>query len=250
MTTVGLIAPFSDTTKRVVERLTDVDVIKRGRVHPMQFLLASAVYGSGGGYRSGKTWVPEGKIVDALGEAFTLAFQTVKPSGKRTLICLDVSGSMNNHVIGSPISCREAGAAMGLVTLATEEHCAVVGYDRSLYPLAMSPKSSLREALLAARVGGGGTDASLPVLWATQEHLNVDTFVFLTDNETWAGDIHTHQALRAYKETSGIDARTAFVAMNANRYTIADPTDATHLDLVGLDGSTPGLVSEFSLGNL
>ena len=33
-----------------------------------------------------------------------------------------------------------------------------------------------------------------------------DTFVVLTDNETWAGRVHPHQAMQQYREKAGIDA--------------------------------------------
>lgn len=41
----------------------------------------------------------------------------------------------------------------------------------------------------------GGTDCAQPMLWAAERRLEFDTFVVLTDNETWAGKIHPFQAL-------------------------------------------------------
>ena len=42
----------------------------------------------------------------------------------------------------------------------------------------------------------GGTDCALPMLYATRKRLPVDAFVVMTDNETWAGNIHPVEALR------------------------------------------------------
>ena len=50
----------------------------------------------------------------------------------------------------------------------------------------------------------GGTDCALPMLWAARQKLNVSGFVTYTDSETWFGQIHPFQALRQYREATGI----------------------------------------------
>jgi 60 kDa SS-A/Ro ribonucleoprotein len=74
----------------------------------------------------------------------------------------------------------------------------------------------------------------------------VDTFVVYTDNETWAGEIHPAQALRQYRERTGIPAKLVVVGMASNGFTIADPDDAGMLDVVGFDGATPALIGDFA----
>jgi 60 kDa SS-A/Ro ribonucleoprotein len=73
----------------------------------------------------------------------------------------------------------------------------------------------------------------------------VDAFVVFTDNETWAGNIHPAQALRAYRERMGIAAKLVVVAMTSNGFSIADPDDAGMLDVVGFDTITPNVLAEF-----
>jgi 60 kDa SS-A/Ro ribonucleoprotein len=70
------------------------------------------------------------------------------------------------------------------------------------------------------------------------------------DSETWAGDIHPAQALRRYRERTGIVARLTVVGMVANGFTIADPDDAGMLDVVGFDTAAPQLISDFAAGRL
>jgi len=41
----------------------------------------------------------------------------------------------------------------------------------------------------------GRTDCALPMVWALRKGLEIDHFCVYTDNETWAGTIHPHQAL-------------------------------------------------------
>ena len=94
----------------------------------------------------------------------------------------------------------------------------------------------------------GGTDCALPMVYATEQGLGVDTFVVYTDNETWAGKIHAHQALAEYRRRSGIAAKLVVVGMTATGLSIADPWDAGMLDVVGFDGAVPSLIADFARG--
>ena len=96
------------------------------------------------------------QVVDALDAAFYTAFGAVEPAGKRTLLALDVSGSMAVPVSGLPITCREASAALALVTLATEPAAtasasppAAVAGATGAEAAAISPRQRLDDALAA-----------------------------------------------------------------------------------------------------
>ena len=125
------------------------------------------------------------------------------------------------------------------------------GYVDGLTPLAISPRQRLDDAVkTVSGLPFGGTDCALPMLYALAHQQEVDTFVILTDSETWAGDIHPAQALRDYRPASGIDARLVVVGMVSNRFSIADPGDPGMLDVVGFDTATPQLISDFARGAL
>ena len=66
-----------------------------------------------------------------------------------------------------------------------------------------------------------------------------------TDNETWAGREHPVQALKRYRNTKRIDAKSVVVGMTSTGFTIADPSDAGMLDIVGFDSAGPALISGF-----
>jgi len=84
------------------------------------------------------------------------------------------------------------------------------------------------------------------MLYALAREREVDTFVILTDSETWAGDVHPARALEDYRRASGIDARLVVVGMVANGFSIADPNDPGMLDVVGFDTATPQLLTDFA----
>jgi 60 kDa SS-A/Ro ribonucleoprotein len=270
MTSNGLLkSALTDSVKKVVATVTDEDVLRKGRIHPMGILLAMTTYAQGHGGKGNKTWTPVRAIVDALDTAFYTSFKTVEPTGQNWLLALDVSGSMSSPISGTALSCREGAAAMALVTARVEPAHEIIGftsggtnkfscgkgkwssmgYGNGVSKLDISPKMSLEKVVDYTRgLDFGGTDCSLPILYAAHNDLKVDTFVVYTDSETWAGNIHPTQALKAYRKEFNPDAKLIVVGMEANEFTIADPNDRGMLDVVGFDASAPRVISDFSKG--
>ena len=255
LTRLGLLPAMGGRTDEVCAQLTDSGRLRAARVHPVNVLVAQRTYASGASYRGTASWEPTARVVDALDAAFYAAFGAVEPEGKRLMLAVDVSGSMRFPVSGMAITAREASAALTLVQLATEPGAAAYAFSResrSIYcvkPLGISPRRRLDDALAVVdAMPFGGTDCALPMLYAAEQGLEVDAFVVYTDNETWAGEIHPHQALRRYRERSGIDARLIVVAMTSTGFSIADPDDAGMLDVVGFDAAVPGLITGFARG--
>ena len=264
MTKVGLFTPGSDAARKVADRLTDHEALRGARVHPVAVLAALKTYAQGRGMKGSGKWAPVAQVVDALDKAFYLTFENAPTTGKRIMLALDVSGSMGASVFGMDyLSCREASAAMALVTAATEPQHRFVAftagdypsqwtktlgakYNAGLSPLAISPRQRLDDVVRAIEtLPFGGTDCALPMVEAAKHRWPVDAFVVFTDNETWAGNIHPAQALRAYRERMGIAARLVVVAMASNGFSIADPDDGGMLDVVGFDTSTPNVLADF-----
>lgn len=251
MTEIELLRPLSSATQLVVHRLGDAERLRRARVHPLAVLVALRVYASGKGARGQLTWKPVPAIVEALDRAFRATFQNVEATGKRHLLALDVSGSMTcGAIAGLPgITPRVGSAAMALVTLAAERSCHVMGFSDELVPIALRPSMSLEDVIARIEeVPMGGTDCALPILWATKTKAEVDTFVVYTDNETWCGATHPFRALSEYRQRTGIPAKLVVVGMTATKFTIADPTDAGMLDVVGFDTAAPSILADFSRG--
>ena len=236
----------------VAAQLADPIRLARARVHPVNVLVAQRTYASGTGVRGAGTWTPVRQIVDALDAAFYAAFGAVEPAGKRTLLALDVSGSMSwSQTSGLPLTPRDASAALALVTMATEPVTDVVGFTTGLTPLAISPRQRLDDVIrTVSNLPFGGTDCAQPMLWAAATGREFDTFVVFTDNETWAGDIHPHQALVRYRQRTGIAARLVVVGMTSTGFSIADPDDAGMLDVAGFDAAVPQLMAAFSAGRV
>lgn len=254
LTRLGLVRTHRSA---IVKQVTSAEALRKARVHPINVLVALRTYASGQSTRGESTWTPDRAIVDALDAAFYAAFQNVEPANKRTLLALDVSGSMTAPISNMPLSCREASAAMALVTARTEPDYDIVGFTGSgwgagattLTPLSISPRQRLDDVLATvSNLPFGRTDCALPITYAIENGLSYDVFVIYTDNETFAGSIHPHQALHQYRRQSGIDARLVVVGMTSTGFSIADPSDSGMLDLVGFDSAAPSMIADFSRG--
>jgi 60 kDa SS-A/Ro ribonucleoprotein len=264
MTAVGLLRPLSAAARRVCEVLGDVEALKRGRVHPLSMLVAQNVYRQGHGDKGSLSWEPVGSIVNALDAGFYSAFKAVEPTGKRHLLALDISGSMSmGEIAGMPgVSPRIGSAAMALVSANVEPEVGFVGFTAGtgpsmhgrgfgsgLMPLDISPRQRLSDVCsYTASLPMGGTDCALPMIWARENKISVDVFVIYTDNETWAGNVHPKVALELYRQKMGIGAKLVVCGMVANDFSIADPTDAGQLDVVGFDTATPAILADFARG--
>jgi 60 kDa SS-A/Ro ribonucleoprotein len=257
LTAISVIKPFGDDLPLVLSALGDVERIRKARLHPLAILLALKTYAQGRGDKGSLTWEPVGQVIDALNAAFYTAFHNVEPTGRRVLLALDVSGSMGaSRIAGTTLTPREGSAAMALMTAATEANSHIVGFTAAtgrmaggtsvLTPLNLSPSMRLDDAVRAVSgLAFGGTDCALPMLHALDKGLSVDAFVVYTDSETWAGSIHPAQALRQYRERTGIAAKLVVVGMVSNGFSIADPNDAGMLDVVGFDTAAPAVIADF-----
>lgn len=248
MTSVGLLVSNLDaSTKHVVATLTNKDILKKGRVHPLGLLMALMTYKQGKGVKGSLTWNPVPNIVDALQDAFYLSFDTIEPTGLNFLYGLDVSGSMGYSNVGSFITCREAAAALAMTLARTEPNHEIMCFSDEFIPFPIS-KSERLDAVVK-RMNGmsfGATDCALPMVYAQTQKRHVDTFVVITDSETYCGTPHPSQALVNYRYASGVPSKLVVLGMTSNNFTIADPSDRGMLDVCGLDPSVPEIISTFA----
>lgn len=244
-------------------RLTDEKMIARTRLHPIQYLNALVVHTEGQVSREArnslvfsnhktKDWTTSPIIVDALNEGVHLSFKHIEPTYKRTLLAVDVSGSMTASIgMGLDLSAAQVSGVMASVIARTEPYYQIMGFASSFRDLGITANMGLSSVMGRMQDNNfGSTDCSLPMTWALAEKLEYDTFVVITDSETWAGRVHPHVALKDYRRIMGIDARLIVVGVTATNFTIADPNDSGMLDVVGADANLPKLIAEFSKGNI
>ncbi|HET9958477.1 MAG TPA: TROVE domain-containing protein [Polyangiaceae bacterium] len=248
MTNIGLLKPLSNAATKVGDTVSNEARLKKARVHPIQVLSALMTYKQGHGMRGSLTWSPAPQIVDALDAGFYAAFGAIEPSGARTLLGIDVSGSMGgSKLVGiDGLTARHGAAVMAMVTARVEKQWHILGFSDRLVDLPITPRQRLDDVISTMdRLPFGRTDCAQPMLHAAANGLNVDVFHVYTDNETWCGNIHPHQALGAYRAKNGINSKLAVIAFSATNFSIADPSDARELDFVGFDAAAPQVLADF-----
>ncbi|EPB67179.1 TROVE domain protein [Ancylostoma ceylanicum] len=250
MQSISAITP--ELRDNIIAKLTNEDELKRARIHPIQVLLAKTVYQAGHGDKGKLTWNVDEKIDKALEDAFYKSFVNAPPTNKRFCFAFDVSGSMCSNISGTMLSCRTASAALSLVSLKNEKDVECVGFCDKLVELPFRGDWTI--AKIEEYMDGmefGATDCALPMLWAKENNKKFDVFVVYTDCETWVGEVHPYEALRKYREASGItDAKLVVMGMTSTGFTIADPEDAGMMDIVGFDSAVPTLLADFVCGKV
>lgn len=243
----GALTNHSNVAKLVNARITDAEAIRKSRVHPMQVLLAATTYAAGHGVKGTNKWDVVGTVKDNLDDAFYASFGNLPQTNKRRFLALDVSGSMTyGNIVGTHLTPRVASAALAMVALRQDPESYTYGFCHSMTPLNLSAKMRLEDVMKKVHnLPFGTTDCAQPMVFALANKLECDSFEVYTDNETWAGRIHPHHALAEYRTKMAIPAKLVVNGMTATNFTIADPSDAGSLDVVGFDASTPSMVSDF-----
>lgn len=244
----------------VAQALADTERIVKGRVHPVAYANALGIYRNGQvtrysyyGDRAAKDWTVNAKVAGGLEAGFYNSFQAIEPAGKRTMVSVDVSGSMT---WGAPaglvgMTYMDAAAVMAMVTVRTEPYAMVTAFSTRLTPVDISDVDSLDTVMKKFHnIGMGGTDVAQPMVYAKTNRVDIDTFAVYSDLETWAGTQKVHEALTAYRKARNSQARLAVIGLASTSTTVADPKDTGSLNLVGFDSAAPRVLADFSAGRI
>jgi 60 kDa SS-A/Ro ribonucleoprotein len=215
LTAVGLVRPQSATTALVVARLLDRQRVANSKVHPLVLLDAFRTY------RESDGWSAVPSVIDALNSAFYLAFENVRPSGKRIYLAVDGSCSMGlSRCLGMPsLSAAMASLALSMIYAKIEPRYSAGSFQG---PPGIAPQA-IEDAL--------------------DRRLLVDAFVVLTDR-----DKSCEIALDRYRQSTGLATRLAVIAMAAESCNMTDPNDPLQMSVAGFDASVPEIVAEFIRG--
>jgi hypothetical protein len=247
ISSIGIMTQFR---QKICAMLTNQSEITKTRIHPIQVLIALKTYMAGKGDLGKLTWTTDGIVLDTLSTTFKMSFGNVERTGKRIMLALDVSGSMDCSTAGAPsVTCREGATAMAMATLAAEgdQNTSIYAFTTVFKSMngRIKPNMTVQEAIRATQDVFGGTDCALPMRHAAQHNIPVDCFIVYTDSETYAPTRHPQVELEEYRKKTGINAKMIVVGMVSNSLTIADPSDKNTLNLAGFDSSLPQLITMF-----
>lgn len=265
-------------TNSVVGYLRNQHILRNGRVHPVALLVAKLTYQSGRGLKGSLSWPVSQPIVNALEDAFYLAFGNIEGTGKRILHAVDCSGSMSSSSCSVPIitACQAVGTlVMEAVKREHRYHQSVLAkgensnyvqdvvlFKHTLEPVTVSHTDRLDKIMRTIQDNNfGSTDCALPMVKALETYRKshgtqglYDAFIVYTDNETYYGTVHPSEALDNYRKVTGIDAKMVVVATTPTRNSIGffqrggqpkkdNSTEA--LNIAGFDLNAPTLIKNF-----
>lgn len=175
----------------VLQKLADPEEVKKSRQLPFRFYSAyRALYNS-------RQMTPE--IHRALEAAICASIANMEQIPGRTLIAVDVSGSMKDPISDkSDVRCCDIAALLGAMASRMCEDATVCYFDyvgnhsingSNGYRIAHYGKyDSILDICMQSAIAGGGTDLSLPMYFALKKDPAVhikpfDRIIYLSDNE-------------------------------------------------------------------
>ncbi|KAL1774857.1 60 kDa SS-A/Ro ribonucleoprotein [Sigmodon hispidus] len=248
MTANSVLAPGNSEVSLVCEKLCNEKLLKKARIQPFHVLIALENYRLGRGLKGRLKWIPNKEILQALDAAFYKTFKTIEPTGKRFLLAVDISASMDRRVSGSMLNANTVAAAMCMVVTRTEKESSVVAFACDILPFPVTTDMTLQQVLSTMnKVPGGSVNCSLPMIWAQKTNTAADVFIVFTDNKTCAGQVHPAVALKEYRMKMDIPAKLIVCGLSSNGFIIADPDDRGMLDMCGFDPPALDVIRNFAL---
>lgn len=131
------------------------------------------------------------KVLDVLENAIEHSVENLPKLKGKTVIAIDVSGSMNSSIsANSTVSCADIATLLGVLASRMCEDYIVYTFDTSLYDKTFSSRSGIIDTALKMKSSGGGTNIKLPLAKMINDKIQADRLIILSDNEinsSWGG---------------------------------------------------------------
>lgn len=204
--------------QKVVDRLTDPELVRKSRILPIRAITA---------YRNATA----DRWKYPLAEMLEATLENVPALPGRTLVLVDVSGSMHWSNVSSGCSYADAAAVFGAALAKRGEDTDLYAYDTSLYPIEYRDgESTLQVTDRITRTGGGGTRTHEALRAAYDGH---DRVVLLTDE----------MSSSARGAGGSIPNNVPLITFNLAGYAAAGvESSPTRITLSGLSDSAWGLL--------
>lgn len=192
-------AGIGRSARRAVEdRLTDPDEVLRSRQLPMRFLSAYRAT------RDSGTVTAWGPVIE---QALNLSLAAVPELGGRTLVLVDLSGSMRFPMSDrSGLNRADAAAVFAAAVARRCSAATLYGFDDKLYRFDFTPTDSLLPMASAiAGTGGGGTATGSAIQASYQGH---DRIIIVTDEQAGASWGHQTVSVEDALKAAGVPSYT------------------------------------------
>jgi len=166
----------------LAQRLANPEAVRRSRAFPYQLLVA---------YLNTEAGMPNAPK-EALQDAMEISIENVPAFNGRVVICPDVSGSMQSPVTGfrkgssSRVRCIDVAGLVAAAFLRKNRDAEVLPFEQHVVSLTLNPRDTvMTNATKLAKIGGGGTNCSAPLVQLNEQKAKADLVIFVSDNESW-----------------------------------------------------------------
>ena len=176
----------------VLKKIADPEAVRRSRQLPFRFLSA---------YRN----LPDcagSAVYNALEDAVDASVANMPRLPGRTVIAVDVSGSMGRSVSSnSTVHCCEIGMMLGLIANRICEDALFLEFNYVLEKPALSGRTGILYACVNEAKASGGTDMRLPVAHMINNRIMADRLIIISDNECNYGTHTVQSQMNEYRKS-------------------------------------------------
>lgn len=178
----------------VFKKLSDPNEVRKSRQLPFRFLSA---------YRNipAVSWYSRDALnaIDAAAEA---AVENLSKIPGKTIIAIDVSGSMSSYISSkSDIRCCDISTMLGLIADKICEKSRVFTFDNYLKEIYPPKQGGLITNVVRHSTCGGGTCMQLPFDYILKNDIDCDRVIVISDNECngWSGISSCQSLISRYR---------------------------------------------------
>lgn len=179
-----------DNMDDYLKYISDPRNVQRSKQLPFRFLSA---YNTNTGAGS--------KVLDALEDAAEASIGNLPKLPGKTVIAIDVSGSMGSRISAkSDVQCCDIAMMLGLIANKICEDSLVLQFGTKLRKMPVSKRSGLLYATTHESCAGGGTQMSLPFEYMIKNKIACDRIIILSDNECNRSGWNGKRTVQAYAD--------------------------------------------------
>lgn len=164
-----------DNLDQALNYISNPNAVKNSKQLPFRFLSAyKSVQGIG-----------SSKVLDALEDAVDISVDNLPKIPGKTVIAIDVSGSMTYGSISGKSDIRPVDIAIMLGVIANRicEDAIIYLFDTDIYPGTISKRGGILNTVTTFHPHGGGTYMELPFLEMMRKNVQADRVIILSDDE-------------------------------------------------------------------
>ena len=160
----------------VFKKISDPEAVRKSRQLPFRYLSA---------YKNipwDSWWKAD--ALEAIEKAAEISVENLPKIPGRTVIAIDVSGSMGSSISSkSDIRCSDISALLGIIASKICERSIVWTFDHELREARYSKEDGIISTAMKTSAAGGGTNMYLPFEAMLERNIVADRIITLSDNE-------------------------------------------------------------------